>query len=179
MGGLGNHMFIYAYARALSLKYGIPMVFYDCQLSENKHGNDSSLLELNIPDNISVIGEKQFKNKYKTPKTYFFRILCRINKNIPYRFPNMSPYFFSYIQPIFNRFNMTILNDGYYPIKIHDIHKHFYSYGYFQSEKFFAEYQDVIKNELRVKEDVSDKNIDIYQYILLHNSVCVHIRRGD
>jgi hypothetical protein len=51
--------------------------------------------------------------------------------------------------------------------------------GHFESKENFDDIRDVLLNELEPKEEVLDKNKDLYNKILNTNSICITIRRGD
>lgn len=53
-------------------------------------------------------------------------------------------------------------------------------YGYFQSEKYFKDIEDIIRNDLQFNNIFAGGDIDILrQQIEDHNSVSIHVRRGD
>jgi hypothetical protein len=49
--------------------------------------------------------------------------------------------------------------------------------GYFQSEKFFENYKDVIREQFELKKEITDFVLSKYPSIT--NSLSIHIRRGD
>lgn len=51
--------------------------------------------------------------------------------------------------------------------------------GYWQSEKYFIDISDIIKNEFQVKTAISARGTEISMLIKNSNSVSLHIRRGD
>ena len=51
--------------------------------------------------------------------------------------------------------------------------------GYFQSDKYFREYADVIRSDFEVSIPASQKNTDMIEKIQSVNAVSLHIRRGD
>jgi len=51
--------------------------------------------------------------------------------------------------------------------------------GYFQTYKYFADYEDKIKRELSVSTPPSEKNSKMIKELENCESVCVHVRRGD
>ena len=54
-----------------------------------------------------------------------------------------------------------------------------YFYGYWQSEKYFFDYKEQIKNELRVKTEPLPICHKYFEIASQPNATCVHIRRGD
>ena len=51
--------------------------------------------------------------------------------------------------------------------------------GYWQSEKYFSDIADIIKNEFRVKLPQTEENRRVAQQITSCESVSLHVRRGD
>lgn len=172
-GGLGNQMFQYAYARTLQLEYNVQVKF-NTFLYRNKVNKDRefALENLNISKDI-LMGDKlsDYKNyEIFSQKIKWFRWANKINinkSNLLYKFMNYRGLYsplagqYKYFSSVYNS-----ENDGY-------IH------GGFQSWKYFEKYKDVIKKELEVCTPPSIKNKKMLNEIILNNSVCVHIRRGD
>jgi hypothetical protein len=55
--------------------------------------------------------------------------------------------------------------------------------GHFENEEFFKQHRDIIMNELVLKDDIQNKNIEFINDIKKNNNNCeiisIHIRRGD
>ncbi len=51
--------------------------------------------------------------------------------------------------------------------------------GYWQSEKYFLDISEIIRNELQVKTNISDRGIEISKLISESNSASLQIRRCD
>jgi hypothetical protein len=51
--------------------------------------------------------------------------------------------------------------------------------GYWQTEKYFSDISDIIREEFTVKSELKDKDLDVSQLIRCSNSVSLHIRRSD
>jgi hypothetical protein len=60
-----------------------------------------------------------------------------------------------------------------------DLVGNLYLDGNWQSEKYFDKYAVVIKNDLRVLTSPSPENIKWGEFISKHNTICLHVRRGD
>ena len=58
-------------------------------------------------------------------------------------------------------------------------HINYYLDGYFQNEKYFIEFQDLIKNQLQIKEHYLYTISDIAKQITECNSLSLHVRRTD
>ena len=54
-----------------------------------------------------------------------------------------------------------------------------YLKGYWQSEKYFIEIEDVIRKEFTLKNPQSGKNLEVSRLIASKESVSLHVRRGD
>lgn len=51
--------------------------------------------------------------------------------------------------------------------------------SYFQSEKYFKDYTDEIKNLFSYPAEYKNKVVDKYKYLLSQNTCSIHVRRGD
>lgn len=160
MGGLGNQMFGYAFARSLQLKYCCD-TYIDISDFNNRYENRKFLLDrLNISNKILI------KNCNKFNILYFFRL-----------FASKFPKFTYKILLIFNIY----LWKEHEIINIFDLksNKNYYFYGYWQSLEYFKNYDFIIKNELKVNLKFLNTDDQIYNLITNNNSICVHVRRGD
>lgn len=54
-----------------------------------------------------------------------------------------------------------------------------YLSGYWASEKYFRDAEDVIRREFEFKDEMDDRNAEVAAAIQSVNSVSVHVRRGD
>ncbi|MBU3599658.1 alpha-1,2-fucosyltransferase [Polynucleobacter sp. 30F-ANTBAC] len=152
IGGLGNQMFQYAAARALADELDFDL-----------------LLDLRLFDNYKV-------HKYGLNK---FRITAKIaDKNDLIWWPHIMrrPYEF---------LSMIGLPCRWYREKKKDV-KHLSEInrsclldGYFQSEVYFQSVYEKLKLEFIPQNKLSEKNLKILDKIKEHESVMVHIRRGD
>lgn len=136
--GLGNQMFRYAAARALSLRNNNKLY-----LSLNRFKKDNkrnySLRYCNIASDVQIVPPILY---------YFTKIVNKISK------------IFSFINPE---------KLGIYYID-----------NICQSLSYFKDFQDIIKEELKITTPISSKNeITLHEIISTPDSVCLHIRRGD
>lgn len=169
MGGLGNQMFEYAALRAMMIKYNQKGII-SLKGITNKTHNVYSLNHFNINKDITITKKESLKTKLNYLLYGFYYVFLIKQKN---GFKIMQK-----IQPILNKNGIYCLPDGY--IKF-DKSESFNNsmVGYFQSVRYFDEYKDIIKEELKVIEPIMKKNQKLFQEIKNNNSVCVHIRRGD
>ena len=172
-GGLGNQMFEYAFARALSLRFNDQICFDKSGLTNLTH-NVYSLDHFNITDTGFVDNyNPQTKKKvgYKIMSHFTWRAYNKGGLKKKYKVERK-------LQFLFNIFGIYYCTDGY--VKTHrSLSKDKYLEGYFQSTEYFKEYDEVIKKELIVKDRVLQKNKKLLEEIEKGESVCVHIRRGD
>jgi hypothetical protein len=157
VGGIGNQMFQYAMAYALSKRLGVTMKL-DLSTFEYYDLHKYGLNVLNI--SCSVAGPEEIFYVKHAPQGIKERILKK---------------FFS---KKFN--NIYIEKNLLFDKKITKIKGNYYLMGYFQCEKYFSEYGDSIRNEFRISINPNSANLSISEDINANlNSVSLHIRRGD
>ena len=167
MGGLGNQMFQYAALRSLMLKYNKTGEMCLDGLSNTGHAI-YSLEHFNISNDVKL-SDKKF-NKFENLMLNIYEKKMASKK--------VSYYFLCFFNYISNLFGFYFIPDGY--CKFHfSFNKKINMIGYFQSEKYFVEYKEIIKQELKVKEPILEQNKKLLKNINETVSVCVHIRRGD
>ncbi len=161
--GLGNQLFMYSHAYALSRELG-----YDLFL-----------------DNTS--GYFKVKNKIRNYELDKFNISASICDDI-YKFDNYSKDFKRKFLKIFD----LIKNDKSFYLEKTDknkttsyqnSNKHIFSdilttEGYFQSEKYFLNYSNDLKREFIIKNDYLSKNTKYINLLEKHNSVSICIRQN-
>lgn len=154
-GGLGNQLFEYAFARAKQLETGDKALIINTYLFENFQFEDS-LKYFDIPEDIVFI---------KKPRR-LIRSISELHRLIGHEgvYRLLSP-LGGYIWRV-NKYKQIECKKKYNII-----------YGYFQAERFFSQYSEKIKHELRVKK-ISFAS-SFYDKIVGSDSVCIHIRRGD
>lgn len=172
-GGLGNQMFEYAFA--LSLKERLKdEVCIDMSGISNKTHNIYSLNHFNIGE-VKTVEYSALPRSKRICLRIINSILCRVNNSFgPRARYNIEKKY----QKIFNKFGIYICVDGYVET-FKTKSKIKYADGYFQSEKYFNNIGEKIKQVFTVKDEMLDTNKKIYNKIKKSNSVCVHIRRGD
>jgi hypothetical protein len=164
VGGLGNQMFQYAMAKALSLKFNVKLKIDCCVYNNRKYiNNEGYLLKkvFNIPEN-----EAQFSDYIKTLGfSSFLMPLLRRNKYI-FLYRNkiiIEKKIFHYDEALLQK---RILNG--------------YIAGYWQSQKYFLKYQNYVFNSFNFNNDLLSKRSKYFAQIINDkNSVALHIRRGD
>ena len=152
MAGMGNQMFEYAYARALSLQY-------------------HEKLEIN-PYFMTLAGLGAGR------KRYFNNVLSYLNLPEEITFMNKGKGYLCGVPDIAQFVALRKYNNG---AKLHG-EKQFQQMckkGKIYTESYFELYRDQIKKELHVRKEPSDKNKEKIEELQQCNAVCVHIRRGD
>ncbi len=161
MGGLGNQMFCYAFAKALSLqkKTQVFLDYHDKDLKKIAPQRKFEINRFNLT--LPIIYD------FKIPKNQLARI---INNFLPKKYC-LQKYKF----PIFRDSDLTPEN------VIHNNFKPYtYFLGYFQDIKYFIPIEQILKNDFTLRDQLKQNNQKIKNYILsTRNSCFLHIRRGD
>ena len=161
-GGLGNQMFQYAFARKLALKNAVSLFVdtvsgFENDFYKRKYSLDIFNVQLNILDKKTI--EKI--NRFQQPTG-------RKDK-------------------LFNAFNQYLL--GFDPLFINEKHyqydervletnaKSAYISGYWQTEKYFKDIEQVIRQDFTFKIPISDHLLPLVSEIKEKNAVCFHLRR--
>jgi hypothetical protein len=123
-------------------------------------------VRVNININFEWHGQKCLLNNFNIPSNVFSN-----NNNFTYK----------YDQPF-----ITDKYDNHYSIvhpSIFTIPDNTLLEGHFENEDFFKEHQYIIMNELSLKDDIQNTNIQFINNIKKNNNNCeivgIHIRRGD
>jgi hypothetical protein len=161
IGGLGNQMFQYAAGRTRSLKLRVPLKldtsdFSGYQLHQGFELNRLFNCYAEIASNSDlrdVLGWQSAKLAQ--------RVLRRPHlKSLRYK---------SFVvEPHFN-----------YWSGINQLDDDKYLYGYWQSEKYFIEFAENIREDFTFKLPFSDQNAEIAEQLTQVNAVSLHVRRGD
>ncbi|MDO8482547.1 MAG: alpha-1,2-fucosyltransferase [bacterium] len=153
-GGLGNQMFQYALGRSLSLQHKTLLKFDSSYLkSTNQSGR---FLEINA---FQIKLEEATKEEIALYRGILPKILDKLKKESQRKYILEKSYVFD---P-----SIAERNDGYFE-------------GHWNSEKYFREYESVIRQDFQLKNPLSPKALEARQEITKSkNAVSIHIRRGD
>ena len=150
VGGLGNQMFQYAFARTLSLRHNTPLKI-DLSFLKNRNMGPNFVYRNYELDIFNVIEDFDFT----------FENCIRAEE----------PFCSKYLQEIVDS------------IGVYQIDKDIMIDGYWQSVKYFAEFESVIKSDFTFKSLVDDSSDDKIKSMLndirMTNSVMLNIRRTD
>lgn len=161
IGGLGNQMFQYAVARALSIKLGVSLKldvddFHGYALHQGFELKRLFNSEIEVASNVDkhiVLGWR---------KSYLMR---RLTKKRVFSFIKNKNYI---VEPSFAYWSgVTQLNDNVYLD------------GYWQSYKYFNEFSDTIKADFTFQLPLTTQNKELSVQIAEVNAVSLHVRRGD
>lgn len=159
IGGLGNQLFQYALGRAISLKNHAPLKL-DVSGFETYKLRHYGLCHFNVVENMASADE-----------------IARFRRSGSSRLSN----FVSRLGLLPERLRFTTVVESGFPFcpRVLEARGNLYLDGYWQSEKYFKEIEDVIRREFIVKHKPDPVNERVGEMISGTDSVCLHIRRGD
>lgn len=158
MGGLGNQMFQYAFAKSLSLKRKLPFKI-DTKAFEFDKLRDFELGIFNLQDRIASTEEIEFSKKTKESK---YSILFKKN-------------FYKSAIKSDKIFTEKSLNHN---SKIDFLPAEYFE-GYWQSEKYFIQFEQEIRNDFAMFIEPNSYYKELLQTATQTESVSIHFRRGD
>jgi len=172
IGRIGNQLFIYALAEALRQKRGRneKIVFYDQQIVDAQWKN--SLLDYNIPNVEYRHDYSELDRSTRLQRRiveYFYKKfdLTQEARQKRYKYEKL-------FQPILNMLGVVSCVNGY--VKVHTpFVSHVYMNGYFQSEKYFMGYENLIKETFSCKLPILQQK-DYVRQLMTRNSVCISIK---
>lgn len=171
-GRIGNQLFMYAAARQIQYLKGDKdtIIIEDEDNIANQYVNSLKEYEL---DNVIFLDRTC--EKYKR-KFFFQRCLVRIDEKCIRKMNyNQSYKFEKGWQWLFNLFGLFRFRDGYvkYPKRFR---RNIWIDGYFQSEKFFADVKEEIRNIYRLEYQVERSKYPNLELIQKRNAVCISIK---
>lgn len=167
-GGLGNQMFQYAFAYALSKKNKIQLIldFWWFEAVKSHVNVTPRTFELDVFNTDYKIATEEALSQVirENNLSKFQKILWKIFKIKKYK-PQKNVY----VQKSAFDFNKNLFNATEY----------LYYDGYFQNEKYFKDYRNEILKCFSLKDSLDEKNQSALELIQSSNAVSLHIRRGD
>lgn len=161
IGGLGNQMFQYAFAYALSKNNKVDLKL-DLHGFNNKTLRKYDLGLFKVTYNIAT---KEDIQKLKTKQvTLFQKFIIRITKIKPKPTPINQ-----YKEPHFH-FDLNALDKRC---------KNYYFDGYWQSEQYFIDHREALLDTFTLSKEISHQSKAYLQDITNSDSISLHIRRGD
>ena len=148
-GGLGNQMFIYAFARALGLRCGEPVTLLDRQ--DWRDGAPAhtvcALDALNISPDVKIIADAGFAKAHLPRRNAAKALMIKYEQRRGLMARDWHS-FEAAAAPLLNAVGLHFATDGYTPVRRGHA-RDFLAWGYFQSERYFADFAPIIKEELR------------------------------
>lgn len=177
-GRLGNQLFMYAAARVAQIETNSDVIYLNTSILEAE-GCSNSLINYQLPDFVQFYSKpiRTLKNglHFNFWTNYIlmsYRKKCMTledNDILSYELKN---------DKWFSKFNFFPCQNRYRELDYKG-HKHALLHGYYQSEKFFEKYRDIIVNDFIPRQDVLPHNIKTMKAIKECESVCVSLRLGD
>ena len=146
-GGLGNQMFIYAFARALGLRCGEGVTLLDRQ--DWRDGAPAhtvcALGALNISPEVRILANSGFAKAHLPRQNTAKALMIKYEQRRGLLARDWHG-FEAAAAPLLNALGLHFATDGYTPAR-RGKSKDFLAWGYFQSEKYFDDFADVVKTE--------------------------------
>ena len=161
MGGLGNQMFQYAFARNLAIK------------NKTSLKADLDFLLDRAPRENFVFREYDLD--------IFQLDLKRASDTEIGQFSSQSPSFWQKVKrKLLSESKEIVKESHFYFDPIHfSVNKDIYLEGYWQSEKYFKENEAVIRKDFSFSLSLSKEESLLQKEISSHNAVCINFRRTD
>ena len=161
IGGLGNQMFQYAAGRAVALIHNTSLKLeVSGYTSYDLHQGFELERIFNCSANIAKKSDMRNILGWQSPSG-IRRLVSR---------PNMS---------VFRNKGIVIEPHFHYWPGINNMPSDCYLTGYWQSENYFSEFTDQIRNDFTFKLPMEVKNVEIANQMNQVNAVSLHVRRGD
>lgn len=175
-GGLGNQLFQYATGRALSINKKVPLWLDISFFNKDELYNRGYLLDkLNIhPDRVFIEDYSKKRHQRKLVRYYkkiekYLKIKHKIFIDEPYFLNTEKKSLENYFsgEP-YNKFHKELLENT---------SKNIFLTGYWQSDKYFRPYKEIISQDLKPKNNIPDSVNTIANEIDNINSVCIGVRQ--
>ena len=160
-GGLGNQLFQYAAAKALSLHHNVPLLFDISMFYRDE------LPELEVPRNFELYHFKGIDEQV-IPVGEITSVFGAEKNNL-------------FLRKVIPAFKKKIYTEPHYHYdkNFFKSRKQVFLKGGWQSEKYFKPYEGEIRKNVQLKSKLYQNVKEIGNSLRAQNSVAVHIRRGD
>jgi hypothetical protein len=151
-GGLGNQMFQYAASKALAIKLNTELYL------DKTHFFTTPMGKKNLRS--YELSQFSIDQKFRQPTFHWIKKYLKVKQ--------VYSGFKTYVEPHVH-FSSVFFN----------ITDKTYIEGFFQSEKYFKDYEAEIRNDFKFKNPPQGLNLELFKKIQGCNAVSVHVRRGD
>jgi hypothetical protein len=161
IGGLGNQMFQFAAGRALSLA------------TQQNHSLDlTDFIDYDLHQGFEI--SRVFRAPVREV-TY-----SEVKNLLGWRSGKLTRKILKYLNyPLLNGSHLAIEPYFHYWPQLTQSDEPRYLMGYWQSEKYFKKFEQVIRSDFIFKDSLKGKNLEIAEQMQGCQSVSLHIRRGD
>ena len=160
-GGLGNQLFAYAAARRIALTNNAKLVLDNVSGFQYDHTYQQRYQLDHFNIKAKLASPKDRFEPFSKVRRYVKRW---INQRIPFEQRR-------YIQQQGNEFDPRLLTIR----PIGDLHLE----GYWQSEQYFQDIEDVIRNDLSIQSPTDTENLKVSEQICSGNAIALHVRFFD
>lgn len=161
--GLGNQLFQYAYARALQLRTG-QKVYLDANRIYRDILEKKGVERKYTLDKFNV----RLPHIYNIEKKYFFLKQENILEKLVYMLAKHNKWIW----------NFTEEEDTLYKENSRFVHGNCYVKGWFQDERYFREYRDILLKEFAPKKKIKISQ-SLREILKEKTTISVHVRRTD
>ena len=152
-GGLGNQMFQFATGYSVARRKNLDLYL-----------------------DLTWFNRRHIHNGFELNKVFdIFKRVSFLNNDFSFRSFKLKE-FLNKIDTTYQTFNEPHFN---YTPDITKISDHCFLKGYWQSEKYFQEYENEIKTIFSFNKDLNQSNSKLVDEIYRNNSISLHVRRGD
>jgi hypothetical protein len=160
LGGLGNQMFQYAFARGIAAESDRRLLFDLRDYSNYRLHNG---FELTHVFNLHIQNADE----------------ATIHRILGWRASFLARRVLRRPRFAFLRGRHFITDQSSDDLDLCQAHRDCYLMGYWQSERYFRRHSDLIRQEFTFKQALSQQNLEYSQRITDSESVSLHVRRGD
>lgn len=179
-GGLGNQMFIYAFARAMGLSCQEPVTLIDRRDWQDGAPAHTALAldALSISPEVRILADPGFAKRHLPVQNTAKALMIKYEQRAGLMSRDWQP-FEARMAPLLNTLGLHFATEGYTPAR-RGRAKDFLAWGYFQSAGYFAGHEERLRAELMPRENFSPRTDDLAKTIEASACpVCLHWRCGD
>ena len=159
IGGLGNQISQYAMARRIARKNNTPLKLDISDFATYKL-HEYKLNEFNIAAEPAT--QDEIRQFIRNRNRIYLRFVRTYNSLLPFTSRSYVEERFFYYDPEAEKLSDNIYLEGYWP-----------------SEKYFLDIEDIIRQELTLKSEMDPYHKDLKKQIESTEAVRIHIRRAD